>query len=181
MSGPYFESWDAWTLGKFAREVNEQRKQDEKLMKQALNALDAYSWQQVQDATTALRERLTQPQRTHWEGCEEVHPECKKPGCAECGKSGGWALYCVACMEKLAQPEQKPVAWMDEFGNVFPLGAQRGPKHLNEPMKPLYTTPQRREWVGLTDEEKLHLEIMGGKSDVMLAEAIEAKLKEKNA
>jgi hypothetical protein len=38
----------------------------------------------------------------------------------------------------------------------------------------------RTEWVGLTDEEKLHLEIMGGKSDVMLAEAIEAKLKEKN-
>lgn len=45
---------------------------------------------------------------------------------------------------------------------------------------PLYLTPPRREWVGLTDEEKLHLEIMGGKSDVMLAEAIEAKLKEKN-
>jgi hypothetical protein len=38
-------------------------------------------------------------------------------------------------------PVQEPVAWMDEFGNVFPLGAQRGPKYLNEPMKPLYTTP----------------------------------------
>jgi len=25
------------------------------------------------------RERLAQPQRTHWEGCEEVHPECRKP------------------------------------------------------------------------------------------------------
>jgi hypothetical protein len=37
--------------------------------------------------------------------------------------------------------KQEPVAWMDEFGNVFPLGAQRGPKYLNEPMKPLYTTP----------------------------------------
>ena len=24
----------------------------------------------------ALRERLAQPQRMHWEGCEEVHPEC---------------------------------------------------------------------------------------------------------
>lgn len=24
------------------------------------------------------RERLAQPQRTHWEGCEEVHPECRK-------------------------------------------------------------------------------------------------------
>ena len=22
---------------------------------------------------------MAQPQRTHWEGCEEVHPECKKP------------------------------------------------------------------------------------------------------
>ena len=38
--------------------------------------------------------------------------------------------------------KQEPVAWMDEFGNVFPLGAQRGPKYLNEPMKPLYTTRQ---------------------------------------
>ena len=51
--------------------------------------------------------------------------------------------------------KQEPVAWMDEFGNVFPLGAQRGPKYLNESMKPLYTTPpppaaQRQP---LTDEE----------------------------
>lgn len=41
-------------------------------------------------------------------------------------------------MTDLRQAE--PVAWIDEFGNVFPLGAQRGPKHLNELMKPLYTT-----------------------------------------
>ena len=48
----------------------------------------------VLGAITALRERLAQPepweqfypdmgnpfqpQRTHWEGCEEVHPECRK-------------------------------------------------------------------------------------------------------
>jgi hypothetical protein len=57
----------------------------------------------------------------------------------------------AAIKEALAQPEQEPVAWMDEFGNVFPLGAQRGPKHLNEPMKPLYTTPPQRK--PLTDEE----------------------------
>ena len=38
----------------------------------------------------------------------------------------------------------------------------------------------QRTWVGLTDDEKLHIEIMGGKSDVMLAEMVEAKLKEKN-
>jgi hypothetical protein len=38
----------------------------------------------------------------------------------------------------------------------------------------------RNAWVGLTDEDKLHIEIMGGKSDVMLAEMVEAKLKERN-
>ena len=49
--------------------------------------------------------------------------------------------------------KQEPVAWMDEFGNVFPLGAQLGPKWLREPMMPLYTTPPaaQRQWVWLTD------------------------------
>jgi len=48
----------------------------------------------------------------------------------------------AALRTAIAEAEkQEPVAWMDEFGNVFPLGAQRGPKYLNEPMKPLYTTP----------------------------------------
>jgi hypothetical protein len=42
------------------------------------------------------------------------------------------------------------------------------------------TIRPKRTWVGLTDDEKLHIEIMGGKSDVMLAEMVEAKLKEKN-
>jgi hypothetical protein len=101
VSGPYFESWDAWTLGKFARTLNEKRKSDEELMQQALEALEglADAWtdsfrqrkynsddpeenaerERVLGAITALRERLTQPQRTHWEGCEEVHPECRKP------------------------------------------------------------------------------------------------------
>jgi hypothetical protein len=73
--------------------------------------------------------------------------------------------------------EQEPVAWMDKFGNVFPLGAQRGPKYLNEPMKPLYTTPQRREWVGLTRDEVLDIEET---HPLAFYRAIEAKLKEKN-
>ena len=30
------------------------------------------------DALIALREALAEPQTTHWEGCEAVHPECKK-------------------------------------------------------------------------------------------------------
>lgn len=84
----------------------------------------------------------------------------------------------AALRERLAQPEQEPVAWVDEFGNVFPLGAQRGPKHLNEPMKPLYTTPPRREWVGLTDEQIVEIytnwESKKGTSWADLMRAVEA-------
>jgi len=39
----------------------------------------------------------------------------------------------------------------------------------------------KNQFVGLTDEDKLHIEIMGGKSDVLLAEMVETKLKERNA
>ena len=54
---------------------------------------------------------------------------------------------------KPAQPEQEPVLWMmpdgktaDKWALQF-YGGQAG--------KPLYTTPPRRTWVGLTDEETL--------------------------
>ncbi len=52
---------------------------DRELMQQALEALESslYPQQKQLQTITALRERLAQPQRTHWEGCEEVHPECK--------------------------------------------------------------------------------------------------------
>ncbi len=36
------------------------------------------------------------------------------------------------------------------------------------------------DWQGLTDEQKLCLEIQGNKSDVMLAELVESWLKEAN-
>ena len=30
-----------------------------------------------EEAITALRAALAEPQTTHWEGCEAVHPECR--------------------------------------------------------------------------------------------------------
>jgi len=64
---------------------------DRELMQQALEALEFYACgDEIDEALiTALRERLAQPnifseivkdktQRTHWEGCEEMHPECRK-------------------------------------------------------------------------------------------------------
>ena len=51
---------------------------------QALEALEDHANQYPHmqkgytvDAITALRAALAEPQTTHWEGCEAVHPECK--------------------------------------------------------------------------------------------------------
>lgn len=94
---------------------------DRELMQQALEALEGLadiSWSEafkqrkydsdepeeniqrecVLGAITALRERLAQPTLQ-----EAV--VMRERSCAECGKSGGWALYCVACMEKLSRRE----------------------------------------------------------------------------
>jgi hypothetical protein len=38
----------------------------------------------------------------------------------------------------------------------------------------------QRQFFGLTDEDKEFIELTGGKSDVLLAELVEAKLREKN-
>ena len=54
------------------------------------------------------------------------------------------------------------------------------PTVVNLPKIPLYTTPQTKEWVGLTDEQIVDLVIKHAGFPTKLAEAIEAKLKEKN-
>ena len=81
------------------------------------------------------------------------------------------AAYC-----DFLQPEQEPVLWMMPDGNTADkwalqfYGGQKG--------KPLYTTPPKREWVGLTDDEVSDLTMIYSGSP--LYRAIEAKLKEKN-
>ena len=74
----------------------------------------------------ALRERLAQPQRTHWEGCEEVHPECRK---------------------------QEPIAWVTGWHDGHCIIRAVDPALMLPIGAALYTAPQRRDWVGLTDEE----------------------------
>ena len=91
-------------------------------------------------------------------------------------ESTGEVLYketFTAIKEALAQPEQEPVAWMNDTGTHIDLNfSGRG--------TPLYITPPQRTWVGLTDEE---ISAIDWKSDETLhdfARAIEAKLKQKN-
>ena len=64
---------------------------------------------------------------------------------------GKWDAAAHALRARLAQPEQEPVAWMSQGGDV-----SRSRKHFKEMgftnLIPLYTTPPQREWVGLTGE-----------------------------
>ena len=69
-----------------------------------------------------------------------------------------------ALRQALAQPEQEPVRWFQQFGDA----------------------PPKREWVGLTDEtlDDVYFCVEGGTTPLETwreqARAIEAKLKEKN-
>ena len=78
---------------------------------------------------------------------------------------------------RLAQPEQEPVAWWHDRGDVVDL-------NVSGHGTPLYFAPPQREWQWLTDDE---YEVMAEKyvtncyfDTLKYARAIEAKLKEKN-
>ena len=97
----------------------------------------------------------------------------------------------AALRQALEQTEQEPVAYLyhdtvsAEFANpladstLLVLACDRKPNGRNE--TPLYTAPPKREWVGLTDEERmLIINKLAGQDWVYVVDAIEAKLKEKN-
>jgi hypothetical protein len=100
------------------------------------------------------RELMQQPLRTHWEGCEEVHPECRKPEQEPVAH-----VY-------LFEPNGRPrVAW--DNANGIKIGDK------------LYTAPPERK--PLSDEEVLHLwagdtprPVLGKNKVLAFARAIEA-------
>jgi hypothetical protein len=86
--------------------------------------------------------------------------------------------------------EPKPVAWLSKCyndDNEF-LGYTLWDRDVGESCFPVYTAPQSREWVGLTDDDVREAfntaydgEDYGLIGDFSwFAEIIEAKLKEKN-
>ena len=104
---------------------------------------------------TALRERLAQPQRTHWEGCEEVHPKCKKP-------------------------EQEPVAHTlncvcGAVWDVSPDGVEEMVHAPNPPQRKPLTDEEALE---LWNKHEKHWRFEN--NALAFTRAIEAKLKEKN-
>jgi len=83
-------------------------------------------------------------------------------------------------VEELAQPVQEPVGVFCEDDDI---GYVRLIPHQQMKLKAwdkLYTAPQQRPWVGLTHDERYEC-IHGESVDAWdIAEAVEAKLKEKN-
>ena len=101
--------------------------------------------------------------------------------------SHGWLRgeQCEIC--NAAQPAQEPVAWttMPEAEDWCFVSGNKDPNvKLEGKWFPLYTTPQQRPWVGLTDAEieELFQSAAGAdeETDIRFARLIEAKLKEKN-
>ena len=92
----------------------------------------------------------------------------------------------TAIKEALAQPEQEPVAWMNDStpSGIF-ARHREGAKNFGCTI-PLYTAPPQRTWVGLTDDEiaslhyKLKVQLMGAYKTEDIYRVIEARLKEKN-
>ena len=97
-----------------------------------------------------------------------------------------------AIKEALAQPEQEPVGWLDSNDKLAEfmhkdLKAEHDKRDSSTPRAfqiPVYTTPPQRTWVGLTDKEAFQICVDCGclSADwLTLLDAIEAKLKERNA
>ena len=87
----------------------------------------------------------------------------------------------TALRERLAQPEQEPVAHTLNCvcGAVWDIKDDGSEEMVHTPD----ATPQQRQWHSLTDEEIDELSrsmVKGDKSVNWLCQAIEAKLKEKN-
>lgn len=79
----------------------------------------------------------------------------------------------------------EPAAWANTEDNSLHHHTRmvyNSVQFLDGHLVPLYTHPQtKRKWIGLTDEQKLSLEIQGSRSDVMLAELVEQWLKDANS
>jgi len=140
---------------------------DRELMQQALEALELLAWCE----NPATRVQVRKPRNGG--RIVTVYPHKVATEAA------------APLRERLAQPEQEPVAWADMNVRGEDKGLSWTPGHFHT--TPLYTTPPKREWQCLTDKERnsLWLDVIGwgdpSHDDEDLMKAIEAKLREKNA
>jgi len=76
------------------------------------------------------------------------------------------------------QEQSEPVAWMQEGQPELYVKEEKDEKRGY--VIPLYTTPQTKEWAGLTKAELIKCGVLPFGMSYELYQAIEAKLKDKN-
>jgi len=99
--------------------------------------------------------------------------DCKR---VECMGSNSCIDLCWKKEPKQEQGEPVAITITGKLGNIYSFTGDYSLKKGDK----VYTKPTQRTWVGLTDDQKLSLEIQGNKADVLLAELVEQWLKEKN-
>ena len=156
-------------------------------------------------AEKAIKEALAQPKEPDSVAWEQFYPDIGKPKFVaqpeqepvawvypeglEALKAGKpWTAYGTrqepnnTALYLSPQPDIPPYAWVTftPYGDEDDVWYENPEGQLLEgwTYKPLYdTTPPKREWVGLTDDDEIPWDGVDAKS---FAQAIEAKLKQKN-
>jgi hypothetical protein len=160
----------------------------------ALRAANPPVWEQYvvfEDNNGALRRRPEDCQAFGADGqpaAVYVGPQryVPEPVQTPCDIAEDGVCEVIDCCRNSAQQEQEPVAWQERapFGYIWPTGRHpefRYTKQMRDGVAgmPLYTTPPRREWQGLTEEEIEDMAVNGLRRR-QFARDIEAALKEKN-
>ena len=140
------------------------------------------------DDTQVYGDALTIAYQSGYYDGKKAAQAAQEPVCPAC-KAG--VLYeCVACSSNNYPPQgaQKPVAWMYDWlceGKLITGWIAHSDSKIHQLMgsniRPLYTAPPQRPWVGLTDDEVYKIAFtLEGEHWKKIANAIESKLKEKN-
>ena len=136
------------------------------------------------DAVKAIKEALAQPEQEEIKGvvmrCADYDIALPVIDIREDRVLVGQ----VSIPPKPKEPEQEPVAWMDDYNackcsdNETRCFSDRVFRMMQK-----YTAPPQRTWTGLTDEEHIALHDKFVDTDCygLLIDAVEAKLKEKNS
>jgi hypothetical protein len=169
-------------------------------LKMALDALETLHSHRtdIASAITAIKEALAQPEQDREEmKIKSVTMRCKDYDVALpiiYNDFGRVLVGQVSIPPNPKEPEQEPVAWMDDYNackcsdNETRCFSDRVFRMMQK-----YTAPPKREWVGLTDEEILDVNMSTvikviddpivcdtDHNIIQLCKAIEARLKDKN-
>ena len=161
---------------------------DRELMQQALEALDGLSEPyDVLRIQTALRERLAQQEQEPW---EQFYPDMGDPMRQEpvahsivAGALFDFMGWLTSRKERLILSSVDEASPAVEVIKQFAVMRDLSLDDAKVQEWQTLLAPQRREWVGLTEDEAVQVAIDCGCLDVawlVFARAIEAKLKERN-